>query len=69
MKIAYEPHPVSAARKAELRAAGFKILDARFKPPGAVVEPPKTVVEAKPELIAPASAPIPAKRGRPRKGS
>jgi hypothetical protein len=32
MKIAYEPHPVSPERKAELRAQGFKILDARFKP-------------------------------------
>ena len=32
MKIAYEPHPVSPERKAELRAAGFKIIDAVFKP-------------------------------------
>ena len=32
MQIAYEPHPVSAERKAELRAQGFKIIDARFKP-------------------------------------
>lgn len=31
-KIIYEPHPVSAERKAELRAEGFKIIDARFKP-------------------------------------
>jgi hypothetical protein len=31
-KIAYEPHPVSAERKAELIALGFKILDERFKP-------------------------------------
>jgi hypothetical protein len=31
-KIAYEKHPVSPERKAELRAQGFKILDARFKP-------------------------------------
>ena len=30
-KIAYEPHPVSPERKAELRAAGCKIIDARFK--------------------------------------
>ena len=30
--IAYEPHPVSAERKAELRAQGFKIIDAAFKP-------------------------------------
>ena len=38
MKIAYEPHPVSAARKAELRAAGYKIIDAKFAPVGAVKE-------------------------------
>jgi hypothetical protein len=32
MKIAYEPHPVSPERKAELRAQGFKIVDAKFRP-------------------------------------
>jgi len=32
MNIHYEPHPVSPERKAELRAQGFKIIDARFKP-------------------------------------
>lgn len=31
-KIKYEPHPVSAKRKKELRAKGFKIIDARFDP-------------------------------------
>ena len=31
-KIAYEKHPVSAERKAELVAGGFKIVDARFEP-------------------------------------
>lgn len=31
-KIAYEPHPVSPERKAELRAQGFRILDIVFKP-------------------------------------
>ncbi|MEJ5030032.1 HeH/LEM domain-containing protein [Comamonas sp. MYb69] len=30
-KIAYEKHPVSPERKAELRAQGFKIIDAVFK--------------------------------------
>ncbi|RJG10919.1 hypothetical protein D3879_14660 [Pseudomonas cavernicola] len=30
--IAYEPHPVSPERKAELREQGLKILDVRFKP-------------------------------------
>jgi len=32
MKIKYEPHPVSAERKAELVADGYKIIDARFAP-------------------------------------
>lgn len=32
MKIHHEPHPVTPERKAELRAQGFKIIDARFKP-------------------------------------
>jgi hypothetical protein len=40
MQIIYEPHPVSPERKAELRAAGFKIIDARFAPEG---EAPDTV--------------------------
>ena len=31
-KIIYEPHPVTPERKAELRAQGFKILDAQFAP-------------------------------------
>lgn len=31
-KIAYIEHPVSPERKAELRAQGFKIIDARFRP-------------------------------------
>ena len=34
MKIAYEPHPVSPERKAELRAQGLKIIDAAFAPEG-----------------------------------
>ncbi len=44
MKIKYEPHPVSSERKAELRAQGFKIVDARFDPnpkPQAQDEPKK----------------------------
>jgi len=32
MKIAYEVHPVTPERKKELRAQGFKIMDARFDP-------------------------------------
>jgi hypothetical protein len=31
-KIHYEPHPVSAERKAELRAQGLTIVDAVFAP-------------------------------------
>jgi hypothetical protein len=31
-QVHYEKHPVSAERKAELLALGFKIVDARFKP-------------------------------------
>lgn len=31
-KIHYEPHPCAPERKAELRAQGFKIVDARFDP-------------------------------------
>ena len=30
--VIYEPHPVSAERKAELLASGYKIIDARFAP-------------------------------------
>lgn len=52
MKIAYEPHPVSPERKAELRAAGFKIIDARFAPAD---HEPKLQADERP------------KRGRPRK--
>lgn len=33
-EIIYEPHPVSAERKRELIAAGYKIMDARFAPAG-----------------------------------
>lgn len=32
MQVHYEPHPVSQERKAELRAQGLTIIDARFKP-------------------------------------
>lgn len=33
-EIAYEPHPVSAERKRELNAKGFKIMDIVFAPEG-----------------------------------
>lgn len=54
MKIHYEPHPVTPERKAELRAQGFKIVDAKFAPEGfeqpqtfkrGPGRPPKTQVE------------------------
>lgn len=47
-KIAYEKHPVSPERKAELRAQGYKILDAIFKPAD---EPEDGELSAK-ELVA-----------------
>lgn len=31
-KIWYEPHPVTPARKAELRGRGYQIIDAVFAP-------------------------------------
>lgn len=31
-KIIYEPHPVTAERKQELREQGYKIIDAQFAP-------------------------------------
>lgn len=45
-KIAYEPHPVSPERKAELVSQGYKIIDAAFAPadhaePAAEAEAPK----------------------------
>lgn len=45
-KIIYEPHPVSPERKAELRAQGFKIIDAAFAPEDAAeVAKPAPVAE------------------------
>jgi hypothetical protein len=32
MQIIYEPHPVTPERKAELRAQGYRIVDAAFAP-------------------------------------
>lgn len=51
-QIAYEPHPVSAERKAELRAKGFRIIDAQFKPadvaePAVATEPAATPTQRK----------------------
>ena len=39
-EVHYEPHPVSPQRKRELQGQGYKIIDARFAPPGnASIEP------------------------------
>lgn len=32
LKVIYEPHPVTPERKAQLRAQGYRILDAVFAP-------------------------------------
>ena len=48
--IAYEPHPVSPERKAELVAQGYRIMDAKFAPADAVVAKP----EPEPKIIPPA---------------
>lgn len=38
-EIIYEPHPVTPERKAELRAQGYKIIDAIFAPVDEEPEP------------------------------
>ena len=43
MTVVYEPHPVSKARKEELRSQGFTIIDAKFKPAGTPDEAADTV--------------------------
>lgn len=68
-KIVYEPHPVSAERKAELVAQGFRIVDAAFAPAGAVSAPkkaeePKAEVEAEEKPVVNYNA----QRGRGKKG-
>ena len=68
MKIAYEPHPVSPERKAELRAQGFKIIDARFKPLD-VVEVVGADADAVQTKETETQAETPVRRGRPRKAS
>jgi len=37
-KVWYEPHPLPPGRKAELMAAGYRIIDSAFAPPGWVPE-------------------------------
>lgn len=48
--IAYEPHPVSPERKAELIAQGFRIIDAAYRPADEQPAEPKT--DPKPEAKA-----------------
>lgn len=53
-KIIYEPHPVTAERKAELVAQGYKIIDAVFAPADAAAEEkPKRGRKAAPEVVEP----------------
>lgn len=55
--IWYEPHPVSAERKAELRAQGHRIIDAIYAPEGwRAPEPKQDPAEEVPET--------PKRRGR-----
>lgn len=37
-KIIYENHPITPERKSELRAAGYTIIDAIYKPAGLVAQ-------------------------------
>lgn len=62
MQIAYVPHPVSPDRKRELRAAGFKILDARFAPKGMA----DALQEQEETEVAPEAVTV-KRRGRPPK--
>ena len=64
MKIAYEPHPVSPERKAELRAAGFKIVDAAFKPLGddVAVGADASAIQAETKAETPPETKAPVKR-------
>ena len=60
--IHYEHHPVSPERKAELRAQGFKIIDAAFAPADWKAPDGLQAEEAQAETEAPVK-----RRGRPRK--
>ena len=60
--IHYEPHPVSPERKAELRAQGFKIIDAAFAPADWKAADGLQAEETETQAEAPVK-----RRGRPRK--
>lgn len=47
-KVVYEPHPVTPERKAQLRAQGYRIVDAVFAPAGYVHPDAIKRVESKP---------------------
>ena len=59
--IAYVKHPVSAETKAEIRAKGLRIIDAKFAPKGAPIYGKETLEETQAEEVKPK------KRGRPKK--
>ncbi len=61
MKIIYEPHPVTPARKKELREQGYTIVDAIYKPEG---EDEPTGDEAQDDAAGAAKADKPAARKR-----
>tara|TARA_R110000822_G_scaffold121443_2_gene255237 strand:+ start:89 stop:322 length:234 start_codon:yes stop_codon:yes gene_type:complete len=74
-KVIYEPHPISAARKAKLQAEGYKILDAVFAPAGTPIQQSIDVEELPEEVEVEEAEPevseetdIPKKRGRSKKG-
>ena len=50
MKIAYEPHPISKERKAELRKQGYKILDIAYKPTDVLEESEKLKRTPRPKV-------------------
>ena len=55
--IHYEPHPVSRERKAELIAAGFRIVDAKFKPKDAPKAEEKPAVDVVVSVMSTAETP------------
>lgn len=62
--IAYEPHPVSPERKAELRAQGLRIIDIQFQP-ATPHEADSPAIDPEPLEFEPAAQnEAPAKRGR-----
>lgn len=52
-KVIFEPHPVSPERKKELRALGYRIVDARFAPQGPAAAPAAKAPELPPPPVAP----------------